>query len=201
MTTEPARKKDKSLTPEAFAGFLEWLSPDHERAASQYLDIRGKLVKSFIRRGCAHSEELSDRTLDRVAVIVSNEPGKYPNPIALCCGVARRVWLEYLREIAPGSLESEDIATPIFDDDGFSDCELDCLGSCLEELSPQDRDLITQYHRLRGREKIETRKRLAREIGGLNKLRITTYRIRVRLHHCISGCVRRSAPNRHSEVR
>ncbi|HLJ90627.1 MAG TPA: hypothetical protein VKZ53_27715 [Candidatus Angelobacter sp.] len=195
MSTKPTSQRAKSLTPEAFSKFLQWLSQDKEQAAKLYLEIRGKLVKFFVRKGCADSENLTDQTLDRVAAIVHDEPEKYPTPMSLCCGVAKKVWFEHLRIPAPGVLESENIAAPIHDERGFSDCEERCLGTCLEELSQVQRDLIIKYHQHRGAEKIEVRKRLAEEHGGLNKLRITAYRIRVRLHDCISGCVQRSAPN------
>lgn len=182
-----------TLETEAFGRFLVWLSPDHEAAARQYLEIRRKLVQSFVRRGCAHAEELSDTTLDRVAMIVCKEPEKYSNPISLCFGVARKVWLEYLREPRLEPLETDNI--PAFNRDASREREheANCLGSCVDRLSLQERDLIVQYHQFRGREKIEMRKRLAEQYGGLNKLRITAHRIRARLNDCISGCVKRAS--------
>jgi DNA-directed RNA polymerase specialized sigma24 family protein len=195
MSTNPAPQRKGFLTQEAFAAFLLWLSPSQEQSAGKYLELRQTLVSYFVRKGCPHAEELTDRTLDRVALIVSQEPTKYPTPIALCCGVARRVWLEYLREASLESLEDENIPALIPPDEDFTEREIKCLESCLERLSSRDRELITQYHQYQGRKKIETRKHLAQVYGGLNKLRISAYRIRVRLHNCISGCVQRSALN------
>jgi len=192
MSTEPLPQKTRSLTQEAFASFLFWLSPYPEPAARQYLDMRLKLVSLLVRKGCAHAEELADRTLDRVAMIVHNEPGKYLNPMALCCGVARRVWLEYLREEAPVIQEVNEIPAPHTIPD-FSEQEEACLTFCLDQLSTRDRDLITQYHQFQGSQKIEKRKQLADIYGGLNKLRIMAYRIRTRLHRCVDGCVQRYA--------
>jgi hypothetical protein len=195
MDIQPASERKRNLTPEAFASFLTWLAPDHGQAARAYLDIRQTLVKYFVRKGCAHAEDLSDRTLDRVALIAQQEPGKYPQPMSLCCGVARRVWLEYLREVTPDVLEGDNIPAPVKHDDDFTEQEVKCLGACLDRLSPRDRDLITQYHKFQGRQKIESRKHLAQLYGGLNKVRITTCRIRARLHDCVRGCVQRSALN------
>jgi hypothetical protein len=189
MTAKPAPSKGNPMTPEVFGRFLEWLSPDHETAANQYLQIRRKLVLFFIRKGCAHSGELSDRTLDRMAYIVYNEPGKYSNAIALSYGVARNVCLEYLREVSPSPLETDNIPAPDPDDGDFREHEAECLSTCVGGLPQRERDLITQYHRFRGRQKIEARKRLAQEHGGANKLRITTHRIRVKLYKCIQECV------------
>jgi DNA-directed RNA polymerase specialized sigma24 family protein len=195
MTPEPAPQKSSVLSPESFGRFLDWLSPDHEIAARQYLEIRKKLVQLFIRRGCAHSEDLADTTLDRAAMIVYHQPEKYSNPLALCCGVARKVWLEYLRDIRPEPLETDNI--PVFDrdDSRVREHEANCLGNCVQRLSRQEHDFIVQYHQFRGREKIELRKRLAEQYGGLNKLRITAHRIRARLNDCISGCVQRASAN------
>jgi DNA-directed RNA polymerase specialized sigma24 family protein len=195
MELQPAPEKREKLTPEAFASFLAWLSPDQGQAAKDFLEIRKTLVRYFVRKGCSHAEDLTDRTLDRVALISLHEPGKYPKPMPLCCGVARRVWLEYLREAAPAPLEDENIPSPVQYEDHFTDQEINCLGSCLARLSPRDRELITQYHQFQGRQKIEARKQLATLYGGLNKVRITTCRIRARLHDCVTGCVQRSALN------
>lgn len=195
MPSGPSPKKEYGLTHETFGRFLLWLSSDRERAAEMYLELRRKLVKSFVRRGCAHSEDLADKTLDRAALIVSTEPEKYSSPIALCCGVAKLVWFEYLREVTPEALEPEDVPSPECEDSDFGEAEANCLASCLNQLPGRERELITEYHRARGREKIETRKRLADAYGGLNKLRIAAYRIRCRLHDCITGCVRRVALN------
>jgi hypothetical protein len=195
MELQPNPERQRSLTPEVFASFLLWLSPDPGQAAREYLDIRRTLMKFFVRKGCAHAEELTDRTLDRVVLIAHREPEKYPKPISLCYGVAKKVWFEYRRIIPPQALEDENIAAPAQPEDDFSEHEMQCLRHCLDQLPQRDRELITQYHQFQGRQKIESRKHLAQRHGGLNKLRITTCRIRARLHDCISSCMQRSAVN------
>jgi DNA-directed RNA polymerase specialized sigma24 family protein len=195
MDLQPIPERQRYLTQEAFASFLLWLSPDPGQAAREYLGIRQTLMKFFVRKGCAHAEELSDRTLDRVVLIVHREREKYPTPISLCCGVARRVWLEYLREVTPVALDDDNFPAPVQPHDDFTEHEVKCLEHCLDQLPVRDRELITQYHQFQGRQKIETRKHLAEIHGGLNKLRITAFRIRARLHDCISSCMRCSALN------
>lgn len=191
MDTAPSSQKGV-VTAEAFASFLFWLSPDQAHAARKYLDLRQVIVKLFIRKGCAHADDLADRTLDRVVHIAYREPNKYRSAIALCCGVARNVWLEYRREKTPESLEEDRIVAPQFVEEDFSEQEVQCLNCCLDQLSARDRELIVKYHQFRGREKIEVRKQLADAYGGLNKIRIAAYRIRLRLHDCVSSCVQRS---------
>ena len=193
MSTTPRPEAKRQLTQEAFASFLFWLSPDQEQAAREYLEIRKKLAKSFVYKGCVHAEDLADRTLDRVALIVHKEPGKYSKPISLCCGVAKRVLLEYRREIVPGALEDDNIPAHPQEDGESTEHEAHCLTRCLDQLSLRDRELITLYHRYEGHQKIETRRQMAEMYGGLNKLRITAFRIRARLFECVRGCVQHSA--------
>src|SRR5690242_2562321 len=133
MTPEAAPQKSSLLTPEAFGKFLEWLSPNREAAARQYLEIRKTLVQLFVWRGCAHSEELADTTLDRSAMIFYRGPEKYASPMALCSGVARNVWFEYLREVKPDPL---DIDVPSFDKDDsrLREHAANCLGNCVDRL-------------------------------------------------------------------
>lgn len=195
MDIQPAPERQRYLTPEVFASFLLWLSANPGHAARKYLDLRQTLINFFVRKGCPRSDELTDRTLDRVALIVHHEPEKYPTAISLCYGVARKVWQEYLRKPEPDALEDDNIPAPIQVEDDFTDEEMHCLEHCLDQLSLRDREMITQYHQFQGHEKIETRKRLAHIHGGLNKVRITTCRIRARLHDCITRCVQDSAVN------
>lgn len=192
MSTTPEREARRQLTEEAFASFLFWLSPNQEQAAREYLDIRKKVARFFVYKACPLAEDLADRTLDRVAAIVHSEPGKYAKPISLCWGVARKVWLEYRREFAPGVLEDDNIPGPVGDEDDSTEREAHCLAHCLDQLPVRDRELIMQYHRYQGRQKIETRRKMAELHGGLNSLRIMACRIRARLFDCVTGCVQQS---------
>jgi DNA-directed RNA polymerase specialized sigma24 family protein len=195
MDIQPSPGKQRSLTQEGFASFLLWLSPDPGQAAREYLDISKTLMKFFVRKGSAHAEELTDRTLDRVVGIVHDKPNKYSTPISLCYGVARKIWLEDLRKAKPEPLEDDNFPAPIQPEDDFTERELQCLKHCLDQLPLRHRELITKYHQFQGRQKIEARKNLAQIYGGLNKLRITACRIRARLHDCIDSCAQRSAMN------
>lgn len=195
MDLQPIPGKQRSLTQEGFASFLLWLSPDPGQAAREYLDISKTLMKFFVRKGSAHAEELTDRTIDRVVGIVHEQPNKYSTPISLCYGVARKVWQEDRRKTTPEALEDDNIPAPIQPEEDFTEHELQCLKHCLDQLPLRHRELITQYHQFQGRQKIETRKHLAQMHGGLNKLRITACRIRARLHDCIDSCMQRSALN------
>src|SRR4051812_45102225 len=58
--------KDNTLTPDGFGMLLDWLNKDREQAGQDYENIRRRLIRMFIGRGCYEAEILADRTFDRV---------------------------------------------------------------------------------------------------------------------------------------
>ncbi|HEY6349957.1 MAG TPA: hypothetical protein VI636_11160 [Candidatus Angelobacter sp.] len=194
VTAQPGQEKDKNkkpLTPEAFNKFLLWLDADRDVAGTKYEEIRNKLVRYFVHKGCEDPDELFGITIDRVAVILARD-NNYSNPLALCFGVARNVWLEYQKKPIPDQLDEDfEIQAPELDDSDSHEQKLKCLETCLDKLPGADRTLISRYHGAEGRDKIETRKQLAAEQGGNNVLRIRTFRIRAKLHTCVEECLKR----------
>ena len=68
---------------------------------------------------------------------------------------------------------------------------LGCLDWCLEQLKPDQRDLVIEYDREVRRLKIERRRELARRLGiSMNALGIRACRIRAVLETCVEGCCR-----------
>src|SRR5437879_4928244 len=68
--------------------------------------------------------------------------------------------------------------------------EYECLDSCLERLSPGQRELVLQYYQKDKRAKIEGRQRLAEQLGiAVNALRIRAHRIRSLLQQCLNECL------------
>ena len=185
-----ARAVKKALTAEAFGKFLRWLSPDDEAAVREYQSIRMRLVRYFVHKGCPDPNDLFDKTID-VVVGKIDECGDCPSPAAYCFGVARNIWRQYLRErnlAQPVDLE-ENMSLPAHPEPSFSEQELKCLERCVNELSPADREIVSQYHQGQGHDKIETRKHLADGLGGLNALRIKMCRIRKDLRVCVAACM------------
>ena len=186
----PGPKKAKmELTPEAFALFLRWLSEDDRLAAEQYLLIRRRLIKFFVRKGCLHPDELFDKTVN-VLVRKLQDGNELLNRVAFCYGVARNIWREYTREPKSQPIEGKDIPAP--PPDPPPEQELKCLESCMNALTPGDRELFILYHEGQGRERIENRKCLARKHGGENTTRIKVFRIRRKLHDCVTTCIKKS---------
>jgi hypothetical protein len=186
----PPPKRNRDLTPEAFGKFLRWLSADDEQAVQEYQTIRKKLVRYFIHKGCADPDRLFDRVID-IIVGKIEACGECSNPLAYSYGVARNVWREDIREPKSVELVPEFHSGKYFDE-GTHELELKCLDGCMNQLSPNDRDVVVRYHQSQGHDKIETRRLLADGFGGVNALRIKMCRIRRDLRACIVDCTKRS---------
>jgi DNA-directed RNA polymerase specialized sigma24 family protein len=184
----------KALTAEAFGKFLRWLSPNDESAVQEYQSIRLRLVRYFVHKGCSDPDDLFDKTIDVVVGKIEGG-GEYPNPAAFCFGVAKNIWRQDLRErsSAAATRVEQNMAFATRPELPVLEQELKCLERCMGELSSGDREIVSQYHWGQGRDKIETRKRLADGAGGVNALRIKMCRIRKELRLCVAGCMKQGA--------
>ena len=174
MNAVPTHKKDWSLTSEAFNRMLLSLDEDREAAGEKYEAIRAKLNKLFRWRGCASPDEYTDETIDRVARRLSEGAELRTEPYLFFHGVALNVLREHWKqtEQAPvvpiGSLGPQQL--PFSDTEELEqranerrarEQQLDCLDRCLGALAPHTRRLLLNYHHSEGRERVETRERLA----------------------------------------
>jgi RNA polymerase sigma factor (sigma-70 family) len=183
-----SQKKSRNLSQEPFDTLLVWLSPDRESAGRKYEEIRCKLIKYFACRGCPVSEELADRTIDRVANKLSEVAESYVGDRArYFYGVARNIHLEYLKKNSAPTPRPT-LPEPVNDvEEVYA-----CLDRCLSELPPDSRELILEYYQRDKGMKIEHRKELAQRLGiPVNALRIRAHRIRVGLQECLRRCVGR----------
>jgi len=178
-------KTDTVLTQECFDAMLAWLDPDRDRAGQKYERIRERLIKIFTCRGCYEAEELADETINRVARRAPELKETYVGePIRYFCGVANKVHMEYLRRKRPPSPPLEP------DQDDEMEVEHNCLDNCIEQLTPEKRDLFYKYFEEEKAAKIAQRKSLAKQFGvSLNALRIRAHRIRATLENCVKACV------------
>jgi len=139
-------------------------------------------------RGCACSYELADDAiLDFVCHLQNRDRPFEGDPIAYLNTVAYNLYLAYLQRL-PLPLP-DDISERLQEgeDDAAAKERLhECLDRCLEELSPENRDLILKYYQWEKQAKIEFRKKLAAELGvSANALKIRVYHIRKALGVCI----------------
>jgi RNA polymerase sigma factor (sigma-70 family) len=185
-------RKGWVLTQEAFDELLAWLNPDREKAARRYEDIRGRLIRILMHRGCTVAEELADKAINQVARKVGEIKSYYVgDPAFYFYGVARNIYRDYCKS-QPEQVDvtSESLSVGPSEEDDDSETEHECLEKCLGELTPQNRDLILEYYREKESAKIEHHKEMARRLDiTLNALMILMCRIRAGLKKCMRVCL------------
>jgi DNA-directed RNA polymerase specialized sigma24 family protein len=198
VLTQEVLREEPTITQIAFARLLAWLDDGVESHGERYLETRRRLVTYFDRRNRPSAEELADETLNRIAktleqtgAIATKPPARY------CYVVAKFVLLEDVRrerrlvpldETWHGTAGLE--ATHVGSDTGLKVREhrLDCLDRCLQELKPDQREMIVEYYAEVRRQKIERRRDLAARLGiTMNALAIRAFRIRDGLMACVEG--------------
>ena len=183
-------KKERLLTQEDFDQLLAWLARDREQAAQKYEEIRRRLIKIFVCRACSEAEDLADDTINRVASKVKVIGATYTgDPALYFYGVAHKLHLEYLRRTRDRLPPSFAPSIPEPDSDEI-EREHECLERCMQQLTPNNRELVLQYYQQEKRAKIDHRKLLAEQLCiALNALRIRAHRIRAVLQQCVSDCM------------
>ncbi|MEJ7708610.1 MAG: hypothetical protein WKF84_01840 [Pyrinomonadaceae bacterium] len=194
-------KKDWPLTENAFGRLLGWLDDGVDSSGERYLETRRRLVAYFDRKNCLSPDDLADETLNRVArrleeegSITNTAPGRY------CYIVAKFVFLEYLRGAERDQVSLDNMfgsyhparnLAAAFEAETQDDKEkmLDCLERCLQNLEPDNRELIFRYYEGEQSGKIKNRRGLAAQLKlTVNALSIRACRIRSRLEACVSKC-------------
>lgn len=182
----PDAKTKKELTREKFASFLEWLNPDPERAGEEYERLRFRLCTFFSMRQCSLADELADETINRVILKVSEE--KIENKIAYCYGVAKNIYREWLRKQRT-HLDIDDV-TIVAKTPEEPSVSSECLDKCLEELSPQTRNLLLDYFSEAKLAKIQLHRRLSDSIKTTQTaLRMRVMRSKQKLKICVQECM------------
>jgi DNA-directed RNA polymerase specialized sigma24 family protein len=182
------------LTRDSLEKLLIRLDHDRERAAEKYETLRLGLVRFFEWRGCAFPEDHADEAIDRVAgKIVQGE--EIRNIHSYTTGVARFVFMEIVKDrekqqAALRQLPSNPVAKEPPDEDG----RMECVRSCLRSLPPESSQLLMAYYQDETRNRIELRKRLARQLGiSPHTLRMRLQRLRAKLEECVVDCVSRGS--------
>lgn len=182
----PDIQTKKELTAEKFARFLNWLSPDLDRAGEAYERLRRCLLTFFSRRQCSFADELADETINRVILKVNDE--QIANKMAYCYGVARNVFLESLRsQRTQVDVDYVTIAAVEPEEPSFSH---ECLDKCLAGLPAESRDLLLGYFSEEKRKKIELRRRISESVQTTQTaLRMRVMRIKQKLKLCVQQCM------------
>lgn len=166
-------------TADAFEQFLGWLGPDPETAGRKYESIRRRLIMMFRAKQCVFAEDLADATFERVARKLGDlAAGFTGDPTAYFYGVAKKIYLEYQREIAVIRSRFE-FSPPAKTDDTDLEDRLTQLDEALGTIPSSDRELILRYYTGTGPTKIRHRRALAEQFGiQPNALRLRVFRIR-----------------------
>ncbi len=179
----PSKKKKWELNEIAFDKLLEAFAENRDKAAENYLLLCKNLLRYFEVRGINHSQSAVDEVINRLAKkLESGEQINNINTYAL--GVARLLTLELHK--SPERKMSNDLpelsVSPIKEEKTKHEIELERLDKCLDELTPENRELIKNYYQGERREKIENRKRMAERMGiPQNALRSRAVRLRQKL--------------------
>lgn len=181
-----------TLSKSSFDQFLGLLDADRNRAAQKYENLRVRLVKFFEWRACPFAEMLADETLDRVARKM-NLGEQINDYLHYTFGIARFVYLEAVKQRAR---EQPVVIKMPVSNNGFEEenPQLNCLETCLRELSDANRKMILQYYYDDKQAKIDHRKKIAERLGiSINALRIKAARIRAKLEECVFKCLKNNA--------
>jgi len=174
--------KRAGLTQDDFDKLLRWLDPDRDKAGEKLIKIQSRLISVYSSRGCIDPEFVADKTTNIVARKADGLLEHYEgDPALYFYGVAKKVYLEYIKQLRPVPLPP-----PPPPDPPDTDEVADYLEQCLEKLLPKDRETAVRYQEGEKGERIINRKNLAEELKTTsNALRIRVCHIHARLRKCI----------------
>jgi len=193
--TEGTVRQKWTLTQEAFDRLLLAFGDDRDSGGTKYLEIRTHLTRFFEWRGCPFPEDHADETFNRIAKRVA-EGEEIQNPSGYAMGVARLLVLEIIKgrqreQVALNEITSTSSELSAEPDDAEE--RIGCLRTCLNELSIENRQLITEYYEGEKGDKIQNRKKLVEKLGiPVNTLRMRALRLRDRLQGCVEECLSRA---------
>ncbi|MBI2214617.1 MAG: hypothetical protein HYU52_13305 [Acidobacteria bacterium] len=160
------------------------LDPDVGIASRKYQQLRRRLVRLFEWRGAWVADDLADETLTRVARKLGEGTSVDGDVEPFARGVARLVFLEFLREQDREQRVKSSPAPP--SSSALDEHDLECLDRCLDQLAASDRDMILAYYSGDSAGRIESRRTMATGFGVTpTALRIRALRIRERLEACM----------------
>jgi DNA-directed RNA polymerase specialized sigma24 family protein len=182
----PNLSAKQEITREKFSGFLEWLSPDIERAVEEYERLRFRLATFFSQRRCVFADELVDETINRVILKSSEE--RIESKTAYFYGVAKNVYREWLRKQRLHlDIEDVQLVAPQREEASFSH---ECLDKCLKELLPSDCNLLLDYFSEERSAKIELHRRISASLKTTQTaLRMRVMRLKGKLKACVIECM------------
>lgn len=179
-----------SLNQDAFDGLMKLFDADRDRAGIKYELLRDKLVRFFEWKSCETPESLADETLDRVARKAS-EGAEIYNLEGYVYSVARMILHEAKRKGNKEDIAHIEYTSKVYSPPKSQSQTLACLQKCLGSLPREERELIISYYEEEKKEKIESRKKMATDLGiSLTALRVRACRLRTQLESCLKKCLK-----------
>jgi RNA polymerase sigma factor (sigma-70 family) len=179
----------RALDSPAWQRLLDFLAAEGLDPSQAYERMRTRLVKFFGWRGVQTADELVDETLTRVAMKLPHTQIDGDRPAAFVLGVARLVFLEWMRrESRWERLDEADAgaAAPAARD--VQEEWLTALDQCLQRLPQDERLLLLRYHAATGQQRGTVRQAIADELAiSLGALRVRMHRVRLQLEDCVQG--------------
>jgi len=171
---------------------------DPQSAGERFEVLRRKLVFYFEARRCDDPEELAHVTLE-ILMRKHGEHVEVQDLMRYSYGVARNVHYEHLRkkraEMKYVSQQEHRPHAGAADEGAAARKErrLRCLEECVAGLSPQDRSLLTDYFKGRGRGRQESRRRIAEQLNiSREALTRRIFHLKRRLKNCIDKCLEKA---------
>jgi len=197
--TAVVAKYKLELQGPAFQALLNWLNPDRDCAGEEYVRLHRRLAKIFEARGCLRPEDCADETFNRVGrQLLEGKEIRTDNPPIYIDGVARLVLREQWRKPAPEPIEEVSANRLPQDPDAESAAKSEkeawhvCLETCLQQLPSESRQLLLEYYAEEKSRKIETRSRMAKQLGvATSVLRNRIFKLRNSLRGCVATCLAR----------
>ena len=184
---------------QAFHALLDWLNPNRDRAADEYVRLHRRLAKMFEARGCLTPEDCADETFNRIgSQLIEGKEIRTDNPTFYINGVARHVLLEQWSK--PVQEQIEDLPAEKLPQDNHRELNEkqekerwhSCLEKCLQTLPQESRQLLLEYYAEDKTQKIETRSRMAKQLGvAAGVLRNRIFKLRNSLRGCVATCLAR----------
>jgi RNA polymerase sigma factor (sigma-70 family) len=187
-------RKKTEITQEDFDGLLGRLSSDPEEAGKMYETVRRGLVNYFQFRGCADAEALTDETINRVAVKVTDFQLDGNFKLAnYFYSFASKIFLEDYKErkrLVSGFEDLELLPSENDTPSGEKSTEVSCMESCLAEQTEAERTLLVKYYGFEKSVRTQMRKKLAEEYGiSIYLLQTRVSRLRKILKSCLKKCL------------
>ncbi len=184
------------LTPENFEKLLLFLDSDCERAGEVYRFLWSKAREYFSARACTRAEELADEVTNRLAKKIA-EGEEVLDALRYCYGLARWVWMEFLRSGDSKPVSFEELPIPRVEpiDPVVKKEQSGCYLHCMDQLSDKERKMIVEYFDGQGLTLHKARENQARRMGiSVVALRIRITRIKKKLDSCYSDCKKKGPP-------